>query len=110
MFRLLEVCRQPFPVADFGGFYVYNNAPVKRQKDSETMAGMKRSVKMGVVSVVLMGGAVAPSPINAACLVISCVLGLLAAQQGSRWWLAVPGTIIAVSAFILYLGIHGLYD
>jgi hypothetical protein len=74
------------------------------------MAGMTRSVKMGVISVVLMGGAAAPSPLNAACLVISCVLGLLAAQQGSKWWLTVPGTIIAGIAFILYLGFHGLYD
>jgi len=71
---------------------------------------MTRSLKMGVISVVLMGGAAAPSPLNAACLVISCVLGLLAAQQGSRWWLAVPGTIIGVTAVILYLGVHGLYD
>lgn len=33
-------------------------------------------------------------------------LGVLASQQGSKWWLTVPGIIIGGLAFGLYLGFH----
>jgi MFS superfamily sulfate permease-like transporter len=73
---------------------------------------MTRSSKLGIASVVLLAGSPAPvtAPFGAVCLVLSCVLALMATQQGSKWWLVVPCTIVGVSAFILYLGLHGLYD
>jgi hypothetical protein len=67
---------------------------------------MKRSVKLGIASVVLVGGCVLPSPLNVVFAAISCVLGFLAAHQGSRWWLFVPSTIMAVGGFLLYIGFH----
>jgi len=41
-----------------------------------------------------------------ACVGLSGLLGLLAARQGSKWWLATPGMIIGGLAFGLYLGLH----
>jgi hypothetical protein len=68
------------------------------------MVLMSRSTKLGIASLFLLVGCVLPSPINFACAVIACVLGSLAAQQGSKWWLAVPCAIIASSIPIIYFG------
>jgi len=38
--------------------------------------------------------------------VISCVLAFLAAQQGSKWWLAIPCTIIVIFGFLMWIGFH----
>jgi len=67
---------------------------------------MTRSVRLGIASVVLIAGCVFPSPLNVVFAVISCVLGFLAAQQGSRWWLVIPCTAIALAAFLFYVGFH----
>jgi len=67
---------------------------------------MTRSVKLGIASVVLAAGCVLPSPLNAVFAVVSCVLGFLAAHLGSRWWLVIPCTILALAGFLLYIGFH----
>ena len=67
---------------------------------------MTPSVKLGIASVVLVAGGALPSPLNAAFAVISCVLGFLAAHRGSRLWLVVPCTIIALVGFLLNIGFH----
>ena len=67
---------------------------------------MTRSVKLGIASVVLVAGSVLPSPLNVVFAAISCVLGFLAAHQGSRWWLVVPCTIMALGGFLLFIGFH----
>lgn len=69
---------------------------------------MTRSVKLGIASVVLAAGSVLPSPLNAVFATVSCVLGLLAAHQGSRWWLVVPITILTLSGILLYIGFHAV--
>jgi uncharacterized membrane protein len=67
---------------------------------------MARSTKLGIASVLLILGCALPSPLGVVSAAISCVLGLLAAQQGSKWWLVVPATIITLFAFIVYIGFH----
>lgn len=57
---------------------------------------MTRSAKLGVASALLLGSIFIPpfsnwrEPISLASVGVSGVLGLLAAQQGSRWWLVIP--------------------
>jgi hypothetical protein len=65
---------------------------------------MLRSTKLGMVSLLLLFGWLLPSPIGAACAVISGVLGLLAAQQGSKWWFVVPVTITVLTAGLMFIG------
>jgi hypothetical protein len=67
---------------------------------------MDRSVKLGIASLVLIVGCILPSPLNLVFTVISCILGFLAAYQGSKWWLIVPFTIIAIAAGLIYVGFH----
>jgi hypothetical protein len=73
---------------------------------------MTRSIELGVASVLLLGSVFMPpfwswrGPISFASVWVSCVLGLLAAQQGSKWWLVIPGTIIAWAVIGLYIGLH----
>jgi hypothetical protein len=73
---------------------------------------MTQSVKLGIASVVLLSSILIPPfsnwryPITFACVGLSALLGVLASQQGSKWWLTVPGIIIGGLAFGLYLGFH----
>jgi fatty acid desaturase len=73
---------------------------------------MTQSVKLGTVRVVLLASTLIPPfsnwryPIAFACVGLSGLLGLLAAQQGSKWWLTIPGMIIGGLALGLYLGFH----
>jgi hypothetical protein len=67
-----------------------------------------QSAKLGITSVVLLLIAVVPPflnwryPITFVSVGLSGLFGLLAAQQGSRWWLTVPAiTIGGVSLAIL---------
>jgi hypothetical protein len=75
------------------------------------MAGMTRSVKLGLAGLLLIFGALVPplvgsgTPISFAFAVISCVLGFLAAQQGSKWWLAIPGGIIIAFSLLLFIAL-----
>jgi hypothetical protein len=70
------------------------------------MSGMSRSTKLGLSSVLLLIGCLLPPPFGVICAVISCLLGLLAAQQGNKWWLIVPSAIIALTAGLMYIGFH----
>jgi hypothetical protein len=67
---------------------------------------MSRSVKMGVAALFLSIGSILPSPIGFVCAVISCILGFLAAQQGSKWWLVIPCVTVAVFALLMCIGFH----
>ena len=73
---------------------------------------MTRSAKLGTTSVVLLLIALVPPflnwryPITFVSLGLSGLFGLLAAQQGSRWWLTVPAIIISGVSLALYLGFH----
>ncbi len=63
-------------------------------------------MKLGIASLILIIGCVFPSPLNLVFTAISCILGFLAAHQGSRWWLIVPCTIITLAAALMYVGFH----
>jgi hypothetical protein len=65
---------------------------------------MSRSVKLGIASILLFFGCALPSPLNVASGTISCVLGFLAAIQGSKWWLVVPCAELIFAALIAYVG------
>ena len=73
---------------------------------------VRRSAKLGLASSLLLVSIFVPpyanwrEPINFAAAGLSCVLGLLAAQQGSRWWLAIPCLIIVGFVVGFYLGAH----
>jgi hypothetical protein len=72
---------------------------------------VKRSTKAGIVSAVLLASIFLPpytewrAPINFACAVLACVLGALAAASGRRWWLLIPGSIVAGFVLALYLSV-----
>ncbi|HEY2468089.1 MAG TPA: hypothetical protein VGI45_09625 [Terracidiphilus sp.] len=73
---------------------------------------MKRSTKAGITSAALLLSIFIPpyaewrAPINFACAVLACVLGALAAGSGRRWWLVIPGSIVAGFALAIYVAIH----
>ena len=61
---------------------------------------MKRSTKAGIVSAALLLSIFIPpyaewrAPINVACAILACVLGVLAASSGRKWWLVIPASIV----------------
>jgi hypothetical protein len=67
---------------------------------------MTRSTKLGIGGLMLLLGWILPTPIGFVCLAISCLLGFIAARQGSKWWFAVPAAIIALTFVLLYVGFH----
>jgi hypothetical protein len=73
---------------------------------------MTRSRKLGIVSLVLLVSIFVPpfpdwrQPINFASVGVSVVLGLLAAQQGSKWWLVIPCVIVVGFAVVMYFAAH----
>jgi hypothetical protein len=73
---------------------------------------MTRSAKLGITSVVLLLIALLTlfpnwgSPVAFASVGLSGLFGLLAAQQGSRWWLTIPGLIIAGVSFGWWIAAH----
>jgi hypothetical protein len=70
---------------------------------------VKRSTKTGIASAALLLSIFLPpysewrAPINFACAVLACVLGLLAASSGRRWWLVIPVSIIVGFVADLYI-------
>lgn len=73
---------------------------------------MTRSAKLGTASTLLLGSIFVPpfsnwrEPLSVAFAVVSCVLALLAAQQGSKWWLAIPCAVVIGSGVGWYLAAH----
>lgn len=72
---------------------------------------MKRSTKAGIASAALLLSIFIPpyaewrTSINFACVVLSCILGLLASGAGRRWWLIIPGSIVTGFVLLLYFAI-----
>ena len=62
---------------------------------------MTRSVKLGVACICFLGTVPIGGPVAFAGAWISVVLGGLAAQNGSKWWLVIPGVTVASVAFML---------
>jgi hypothetical protein len=75
---------------------------------------VKRSTKTGIASAILFAGILLPpyrewrAPISFACAVLACILGVLAATSGRRWWLVIPASIVAGFALDLYLVMYTL--
>lgn len=70
---------------------------------------MKRSTKAGIASAILFASILVPpyrewrAPISFVCAVLACILGVLAATSGRKWWLIIPASIVAGFALDLYL-------
>jgi hypothetical protein len=75
---------------------------------------VKRSTKTGIASAILFASIFVPpyrewrAPISFACAVLACVLGVLAATSGRKWWLVIPASIVAGFALDLYLVMYTL--
>lgn len=75
---------------------------------------MKRSTKAGIASAVLFASIFVPpyrewrGPISLACAVLSCVLGVLAATSGRKWWLVIPASIVGGFVLDLWLVMYAL--
>jgi energy-coupling factor transporter transmembrane protein EcfT len=73
---------------------------------------MRRSTKLGIASLILVGSVfIYPtpewrSPISMAAVWIAIVLSLIAAKQGSKWWLVVPGVVFTVNGLLAYIAFH----
>jgi hypothetical protein len=73
---------------------------------------MTRSAKLGIASGLLLASILIPpysnwrEPLTFASVGVSGILGLLAAQRGSKWWLTIPTMILAGIAMGLYLAAH----
>ena len=84
----------------------------QQEHNDVVVTSMSRSLKLGATSALLLVSALVPpflnwrEPISFACIGLSGLLGLLAAQQGSKWWLTIPGIIVGALAFCIYLGFH----
>jgi len=69
---------------------------------------VKRSTKAGIASAILFASILVPpyrewrAPISFACAVLACILGVLAATSGRKWWLVIPASIVAGFALDLY--------
>ncbi len=75
---------------------------------------MKRSTKAGIASAILFASILVPpyrewrAPISFACAVLACILGVLAATSGRKWWFVIPASIVAAFALDLYLVMYSL--
>ena len=73
---------------------------------------MTRPAKLGITSVVLLLIALVTPFLNWQFPIpfisggLSVLFALLAAQQGSKWWLTVPGVILFEFSLGLYVGFH----
>ena len=70
---------------------------------------MQLSTKLGFASLAMLGLTVvlalfAPhGPLAFMATFLACGLGALAAQRGTKWWLAVPGGMVAVFFVVLFI-------
>jgi hypothetical protein len=73
---------------------------------------MSLSTKLGIASLAMLSlslalAVLAPQlPVGFAAGFLACIFGALAAQRGTKWWLAVPCVLIALFLLILYVGFH----
>jgi energy-coupling factor transporter transmembrane protein EcfT len=76
----------------------------------EVAMTLTTSSKLGIASGIMAACAVcflpAPLPISFICSVLSAVLGFIAAQRGSKWWLTIPSVLVIAAAMLLYVGLH----
>jgi hypothetical protein len=72
---------------------------------------VNRSTRAGIIAVVLLVSILLPpyaewrASINFAFAVSACVLGGLAGASGRRWWLIIPGSIVAGFVLVLCLSV-----
>lgn len=75
---------------------------------------MKRSTKAGFASTALLLSIFIPpyrewrAPISVASAALACVLGVLAATSGRKWWFVIPASIVVGFALDLVLVIYTL--
>ena len=75
---------------------------------------MADATKIGVAGMVLLLLAIGwgalgwPEPLPIVFAFISFVLGCIAALRGSRWWLILPGILLAGFCLALYAGFHAM--
>jgi hypothetical protein len=78
----------------------------------ESIMGVTRSSKLGFSSLLLFAGFIVLPfwagnlPFGWIFAVISSVLGWLASRQGTKWWLLIPGSIVALVVFIAVVTFH----
>lgn len=74
---------------------------------------MMQSTKLGIASIAFVFGAIAiwvlwPSGphLGFVFIFVALVAALLAARFGSRWWFAIPCTLLVVFAFLVWVGFN----
>jgi hypothetical protein len=68
---------------------------------------VSRSSKLGIVSLVffaLIFVGLRSDMVAMVCAWFSALFGLLAVRGGSKWWLAVPCTVVVLMTGLLYVG------
>jgi hypothetical protein len=62
---------------------------------------MKMSSWIGALGVLLLIASLFRTPYSAPIAIVSGGLGVIAAMLGSKWWLAIPGTLVAITAVMM---------
>jgi hypothetical protein len=70
------------------------------------MTAMKMSSWIGALGVLLFVASLFRTPYSGPLAIISGGLGVIAAILGSKWWLAIPGTLIGITAIMMLLLRH----
>jgi len=74
---------------------------------------MTHSAKLGMASIVLLGGfAISPFmlgnvPFGWTFAILAALLGWLASRKGTKWWLGVPILVVAFTVFVALILFHG---
>jgi hypothetical protein len=74
---------------------------------------MTRASKLGVASVILFICAdlllgTADGIFSVICGCLSCLLGVFAAREGSKWWFTVPALNVLFFSFMVWVGFHAV--
>jgi hypothetical protein len=67
---------------------------------------MKMSSWIGALGVLLLIASLFRTPYSTPIAIVSGGLGVIAAMLGSKWWLAIPGTLVAITAVMMLLLRH----
>ncbi|MDP9051893.1 MAG: hypothetical protein M3O31_14420 [Acidobacteriota bacterium] len=70
------------------------------------MSDVTLSAKIGIAGIFVFMGSLLSTPYSGAFGIASGALGVVAAILGSKWWLAVPGTIIGITATMFFVLRH----